>query len=62
MPSDSIQITSGKDKRNEVVAACGALDVLNADVDALGDDARAHPLVHNDAHGVLRHVEHGTCA
>ena len=41
----------------EVGPAGGVLDVLNTDGDALGQDAALDALVHNDADGVLGHVE-----
>ena len=50
-----------KDIRDEVVTGAGAGDVLDADVDALGDDARADALVDNDTDSVLRHVEDLAC-
>ena len=44
-----------------MVTGAGAGDVLDADVDALGDDARADALVDNDTDSVLRHVEDLAC-
>ena len=48
----------GVDSVEEVLSALGVLDVLQADVDALGEDLAAHALVDHHTHGALGHVEH----
>jgi len=45
------------DTLDEGGSRLGVLHVLNADVDALGDDAALDTLVDNDANGMLGHVE-----
>ena len=50
----------GVDSVEEVLSALGVLDVLQADVDALGEDLAAHTLVDHHAHGALGHVEHAS--
>lgn len=45
------------DPVEEIFPGGGLLDVLNADVDALGDDPVADLLVDDDAHGSRVHVE-----
>ena len=42
----------------ETVAGCGVLDVVDADVDALGNDPVLDALVGDDADGAAGHVEH----
>jgi hypothetical protein len=44
----------------EVFSALGVGDVLDADVDPLGNDLSSESLVDNDADSMLRHVEHST--
>ena len=48
----------GVDSVEEVLPALGVLDVLQADVDALGQDLATHALVDHHTHGALGHVEH----
>ena len=48
----------GVDSVEEVLSALGVLDVLQADVDALGEDLAAHALVHHNTDGALGDVEH----
>ncbi len=48
----------GLDTVKEILAALAVFDVLDADRDALGEDATLHSLVHDDTDGVLCHVEH----
>ena len=50
----------GVDSVEEVLSALGVLDVLQANVDALGEDLAAHTLVDHHAHGALGHVEHAS--
>ena len=45
------------DAVDEGLSALGLADVLDADVDALRNDASVHALVHNYTDGVLGHVE-----
>ncbi len=49
------------DAVEEVLPALGVLDVLDADRDALGQDPPLDPLVDQDAHRHLGHVEHPPC-
>ena len=48
----------GVDSVEEVLSALGVLDVLQADVDALGEDLAADALVDHNTNGALGHVEH----
>lgn len=48
----------GVDSVEEVLSALGVLDVLQADVDALGEDLAADALVDHNTNGTLGHVEH----
>ena len=48
----------GLDTVEELLTALGVLDVLNTNVDPLGEDLSAHTLVDDDAEGVLGDVEH----
>uniref|UniRef100_T1DFJ0 Secreted protein n=1 Tax=Psorophora albipes TaxID=869069 RepID=T1DFJ0_9DIPT len=48
------------DAAQEIVTAAGWVDVLDADVDALGQDVSADALVHDDTEGVLGDVVHAT--
>lgn len=48
------------DALQKVLPTLGVGQVLDANVDSLGDDASAHPLVHDDAQSVRRDVEHTT--
>ena len=43
---------------DEGLSALRLTDVLNADVNALGDDAGVHALVHDHTDGMLSHIEH----
>lgn len=45
----------------EVLTAGRGLHMLHAHVDALGNDAATHPLVHNYAQSMLGHVVHAAC-
>merc|ERR1711970_1419077 len=47
----------GGDTIQETLTRLGVLDVLNADIDALGDDATANALVDNDTNGTFGDVE-----
>ena len=46
------------DAVQEVNTASGVLDVLDADVDSLGENPSANAFVDDDAHSVLADVEH----
>ena len=48
----------GVDSVEEVLPALGVLDVLQADVDALGEDLATHTLVDHHTYGALGHIEH----
>merc|ERR1719461_1902548 len=48
----------GLDTVEELLTALGVLDVLNTNVDPLGEDLSAHALVDDDTEGVLGDVEH----
>lgn len=48
------------DALKEVIPALGMAQMFDTHVDPLGDDASAHPLVHDHSQGVRRHVEHTT--
>ena len=45
------------DSALEGLAALASADVLNSDVDSLGDDSASVLLVDDDSHGVLGHIE-----
>ena len=45
------------DTLDESLTGEGLADVLNADVEALGDNAGVHTLVNNDTNGLPGHVE-----
>jgi len=53
----SLGLIVGANASFEGLAAGGHTGVLDADVDALGEDAATDALVHNDTEGVCRHVE-----
>jgi len=44
----------------EVITALGVLDVLNAQVNALGDDAIANTLVNNNTNSMWSHIVDNT--
>ena len=50
----------GVDPVEEVLPALRVLQVLDTDVDPLGQDLAAHPLVHHHTHGALGHVKDTT--
>lgn len=58
LTADPLEVEVGLHAGDEVLSALGVLDVLNADVDPLGQDVSANALVHDDSQGVLCHVEH----
>ena len=47
----------GVDSVKEILPALGVLDVLNTDVDSLGEDLATDTFVHNDSDCSLGHVE-----
>ncbi len=53
----SLGLIVSADASLESLTAGRHADVLNADVDALGDNADTNALVHDDTDGVLGHVE-----
>ena len=48
----------GVNSVKEILPALGVLDVLDTDVDSLGEDLATDTLVDHDNHGSLGHVEH----
>ncbi len=53
----SLEFVVGANTFDESLTGGRFADVLNADVDALGDDASVNSLVDDDTEGVLGHVE-----
>jgi len=53
----SLEFVVGADTLDESLTGRGFADVLNTNVNALGDDASVNSLVDDDTEGVLGHVE-----
>lgn len=58
--SFSLGLVVSADAILEGLTAAGKTDVLNTDVNALGDNARSNALVHDDTNGVLGDVPDST--
>lgn len=52
----------GLDPVEEILSACGVVDVLNPHGNPLGQNAATDAFVHNHTNGVLGNVENTACA